>query len=211
MALVETIRADHVLVVCGSDWTRFVDYHSPQCIAAADGAGAAVISRCADPTRFAVVDSETITESALYGAMYMGGDEIFAAPDPNGPSIPGYDNHRFTWPYFHITAQGRSAFFDFGQRQPPAAVAALLARHGIAPNDVTVIAHQASTVLLDYWNRAIGARAMLDTIAQYADPPHANLPITLAARYSDVDTRHLVLLSLGVEFSTTATLLSREG
>ena len=66
-------------------------------------------------------------------------------------------------------------------------------------------------MLLDYWNRAIGARAMLDTIAQYADPPHANLPITLATRYSDVDTRHLVLLSLGVEFSTTATLLSREG
>ncbi|MGZ6998947.1 MAG: 3-oxoacyl-ACP synthase III family protein [Acidimicrobiia bacterium] len=208
-ALVETDRARNVLVVCGSDWTRFVDYHSPQCIAAADGAGAAVVRRSPDASRYALVDTETITESALYGAMYMGGDEIVVAPNPNGPTIPGYDDHQFTWPYFHITSQGHSAFFDFGQKRPPAAVAALLARNGIAAADVTVIAHQASSVLLGFWQKAIGPGAMLDTIAQYADPPQANIPITLAARYSEIGTRHLVLLALGVEFSTTAMLLTR--
>lgn len=209
-ALVETNRARNVLVVCGSNWTRFVDYHSAQCIAAGDGAGAAVVSRSTDTSRFALVDSETITESALYGSMYLAGDEQVTAPNPNGPVIPGYDDHQFGWPYFHITDQGRSAFFDFGEHKPVQAVAALLARNGITAAQVTLMAHQASSVLLNFWQANIAPGYLLETIEQYADAPQANLPITLAARYADIQTRYVVLLTLGVEFSTTAMLLARE-
>ncbi|MGD0380410.1 MAG: hypothetical protein ABSC30_10545 [Acidimicrobiales bacterium] len=208
-ALVETQRAKNAVVVCGSNWTRHVDYHTPQCISAGDGAGAVVVGRSSDPDRFGIVDTETITESALYGSMYMAGDERVGARGPDGPSIPGYDHHSFTWPYFHITDRGKSAFFDFGQRMPVVAVHALLARNGVTPADVTLIAHQASTVLLDYWKDGIGPRCMLDTLQEYADVPTANLPITLAAKYADIDTKYLVLLTLGVEFSVTAMLLSR--
>jgi 3-oxoacyl-[acyl-carrier-protein] synthase-3 len=209
-ALVETKRARNVLVVCGSNWTRHVDYHSSQCIAAGDGAGAVVVSARRDPQRFALVDTETITESALYGAMFMAGNELVAPPDQNGPVIPGYDDHQFTWPFFQITARGMSAFSAFAEPKPVEAVNRLLARNDVRAGEVTLIPHQASNVLLDYWQKQINPGCFLDTMTEYADVPHANIPITLAARYADIKTRSLVLLTLGVEFSTTAMLLSRE-
>ncbi len=208
-ALVESNRAHNVLVACASNWTRHVDYHSPQCICAGDGAGAVVVSRRDDSERFSLVDSETITESALYGSMYMAGDESIAPPNPNGPTIPGYADHAFSWPYFHITDRGRDAFFSFGEQCPVEVVGQLLARNSVPASEVTLIAHQTSSVLLDYWSANINPGCLLDTLALYADIPHANLPVTLAARYDDISTRYLVLLTLGVEFSVTAMLLAR--
>ncbi len=208
-ALVATDRARNVLVVCGSNWTRHVDYHTPQCIAAGDGAGAVVVGRSAEPGRFGLVDTEVVTESALYGSMYQSGHERIVPPDPAGPDIPGWDDRSFTWPYFQITARGSSAFYDFGQRRPVEVVQRLLARNGLTAADVTVIPHQASTVLLDYWAQQLGPVQMLQTLEQYADVPTANLPLTLATRYGEIARDHLVLLTLGVEFSATAMLLSR--
>ncbi len=208
-ALVEGGQARNVLVVTGCNWTRHMDYHSPQAVCAGDGAGAAVIARRTDPGRFAFVDSFTITESALYGSMYMAGDPKIGTPPPDGPYIPGYDHRSFGWPYFHITARGMDAFTSFGQLRPPEAAKALLARHGIDPQDVTLIPHQTSTVLLDYWYGQIGAGCDLDTLTTYGNVPHANIPLTLASRYDEITTRYLLLLTLGVEFSTTATLLTR--
>jgi 3-oxoacyl-[acyl-carrier-protein] synthase III len=167
------------------------------------------VSRGSDPSRFALVDSETITESALYGSMYLAGDEFVSPRGSSGPFIPGWDDHQFTWPYFHITDQGHSAFLAFGQRKPVEAVTTLLARNGVNASEVTLIAHQASSVLLDYWQTNIVPGSLLDTMASYGDAPQSNLPITLAARYSEIETQYLVLLALGVEFSTTAILFAR--
>lgn len=209
VSLVETNRAQNVLVACASNWTRHVDYHSPQCICVGDGAGAVIVSRRDDSERFSWLDSETITESALYGSMFMAGDESITPPDPNGPTIPGYADHAFSWPYFHITDRGRDAFFSFGENAPVQAVTQLLARHSVSPSEITLITHQTSSVLLDYWSANINPGCLLDTLTRYADVPHANLPLTLAARYAEISTRYLVFLTLGVEFSATAMLMER--
>jgi 3-oxoacyl-[acyl-carrier-protein] synthase III len=208
-ALVETDRVESVLVVCGSNWTRHVDYHTPQCIAAGDGAGAVVVSRRNEPDRFALVDIEVITESALYGSMFVAGDVHIGPPNPNGPVIPGYDDRSFSWPYFQITDRGHDAFLSFGQQEPVQAVRTLLERNGVPASSITLIAHQASSVLLDYWQEHINPGSLLDTLKEYADIPHANLPVTLAAKYADIHTEYLVLLTIGIEFSTTAMLLAR--
>jgi 3-oxoacyl-[acyl-carrier-protein] synthase III len=208
-ALVESGQARNVLVVTGCNWTRHMDYHTPQAVCAGDGAGAAVVGRRRAPERFAFTDSFTITESALFGAMYMAGDPSIGTPLPDGPHIPGYDHRSFGWPYFHITTRGLDAFTEFGQRRPPEAAKALLARHRIDARDVTLIPHQTSTVLLDYWYGQIGAGCSLDTLTTYGNVPHANIALTLASRYAEITTRYLLFLTLGVEFSTTATLLTR--
>jgi 3-oxoacyl-[acyl-carrier-protein] synthase-3 len=208
-ALIETGRAKTILVACGSNWTRHVDYHTPQCIAAGDGAGAVVVSRRNGPDRFTLVDIETITESALYGSMFVAGDVHIDPSERSRPVIPGFDDRSFSWPYFQITDRGHDAFFSFGQQRPVEAVRTLLERNGVPSSSITLIAHQASSVLLDYWHEHINPSSLLDTLKEYADIPHANLPVTLAAKYAEIHTEYLVLLTVGIEFSTTAMLLAR--
>ena len=208
-AAVETGRAEHVLVACGSNWTRHVDYHSAQCVAAGDGAGAAVVGRLDGPAGFSLLDTETISETEFYGTMFMAGDGRTGVPDPTGPDIPGFEGVSLSWPYFHITERGRDAFRSFGEARPVEAVNRLLARNGVSPAQVTLIAHQASTVLTQYWQEHINPRRLLDTLAEFGDMPDSNQAVTLAARYADVRTDYLVLSTLGIEFSTTAMLLGR--
>ena len=210
-AFIESGRAEHVLVACGSNWTRHVDYHTPQCVAAGDGAGAVVVSprNRKNVSKFRLLDTETITESALYGSMFMAGDQRVTPPDAPGPTIPGYDGTGFSWPYFQITDRGRDAFRSFGQTGPVEAVQRLLTRNAVLPSQITLITHQVSTVLVNYWQGQIEPAVLLDTLEQFADIPHANQPVTLAVRYSEIQTEYLVLSTLGIEFSTTAMLLRR--
>jgi 3-oxoacyl-[acyl-carrier-protein] synthase-3 len=210
-AFIEAGRAEHVLVACASNWTRHVDYHTPQCVAAGDGAGAAVVSRRGPATasKFQVLDTETVTESALYGSMSMAGSERLTPPDAPGPTIPGYDEMGFSWPFFQITDRGRDAFRSFGETGPVEAVNRLLVRNAVAPSQVTLITHQVSTVLLDHWRQGIKPAAVLDTLEEFADIPHANQAVTLAVRYAEIQTEYLVLSTLGIEFSATAMLLRR--
>jgi len=210
-AFIEARRARHVLVACGSNWTRHVDYHTPQCIAAGDGAGAVVVSRRGptDVSKFRLLDTETVTESALYGSMFMAGSQRMTPPHAPGPVVPPYDEMGFSWPFFQITDRGRDAFRSFGATGPVEAVNRLLARSAVAPSQVTLVTHQVSTVLLDYWQQQVKPAAILDTLEEFADIPHANQAVTLATRYSEIQTDYLVLSTLGIEFSATAMLLRR--
>lgn len=206
--LIAAGRARNILVVCGSNWTRHVNYHTPQCISAGDGAGAAVIGLRADPSHWRVVDHEVSYHTGGYGHMFMQGDLLDGAV-PVQVDPPFTDS--FSQPYFHITAQGVSEFKVFGVEEPPKVVARLLERNAVAASAIALIAHQASAYLINAWQQAIGPAQILDTIEQFANLTIGNLAVTLAVHSADIKTDYLVLLGMGPEPHASALLLRRSG
>ena len=191
-SLIDAGRAHRALIVCGSNWTRFVDYHTAPAVSAADGAGAAVVG----PGRgFAVVDYETRSETSYYGTMYMQPD--VARPDA------------YTAPCYHITEAGQQGFVEFGEKQPIAVTLRLLERHGLKGSDIALISHQASSVLGDLWAAGIQPAQYLHSLGQFANMTVANLPVNLAYFEDKIEKQHLVLLGIGPEMHTHALLLHR--
>lgn len=199
-ALVKSGRCRNALIVCGCNWSRYVNYRTPQSISAADGAGAVVVSRSNAASAFALVDAETIGETADYGSMYMAGDPIRTV-----------DNLCFSQRYFHITDAGLSNFRTFGEKTPPEAVNRLLRRNHLDAGQVCVISHQSSRVLLDAWRDAIRPGQYPDTLEQFGDMVGANVPVNLAYHRERIDKNDLVLLAVGPEFTTSALLFHRGG
>ena len=192
-------RARHVLIAVGGDWTRLVDYHTPQAISAGDGAGAAVLAETSDAAAFSVVDVEVEVAARYYGSMYLAGD-----PVPDQPSL-------FTAPTFHITPAGQEGFKQFGITAPPAVANRLLARNRLSGSDIALISHQASAVLIDRWAAAITPRQYLHTLPELANMTVANVPVNLARFAGRFATDHVVLLSVGAEMHASAVLLRRAG
>jgi 3-oxoacyl-[acyl-carrier-protein] synthase III len=212
-ALVRAGRIRTALVVCAGDWTRRVDYHTPQSISAADGAGAAVITAttgaaggggAATPQAFEVVDCETTTDASWFGTMYMQGEEVRCGHE---------DDHEhgdlYTKAFFQITEAGQEGFQTFGAKEPPKAAARLLARNGVRSKDVTLISHQASSVLIDAWQQAIQPGAYLHTLEQFANMTVANIPLDVAYYWEKIATDWIVLLAVGIDMHTNAMLLKR--
>ena len=196
--LVQAGRCRNALIVCGCNWTRHVSYRTAQSVSAADGAGAAVVARTADRSRFAMADAESVCATADYGAMYMAGDPVRTA-----------DGTCYTRPYFHITDAGLAAFKDFGEKAPADAANRLLARNGLNGSQICLISHQASRVLLDAWKSAVGPGQYLDTLESFANMVGANVPVNLAYHRDRVEKDELVLLAVGPEFTASALLLRR--
>ena len=201
-SLLRTHRVRHPLIVAGGNWTRFVNYRTPQSISAGDGAGAAVMGFSDEVNGFRVVDQVTITQSQYFGSMYMQGD---SAQTPDG--------HLWTDPYFHITPAGFKAYNDFGAQTAPLAVRSLLDKHGIGSDRFALIAHQASQNLFEAWKQIlqINADQLLETIKQFGNMTAANNAVNLAyaSVQSPIPYNHLVLLSLGTDLHANALLLSR--
>lgn len=195
-------RIGNALIVTGGNWTRYVDYQTPQAASAADGAGAAVMGMSANSRQFAVIDRETITESWYFGSMFMLGKREVC----DGQNV-------WTDPVFQITPQGFAGFSAFGAQTAPEAVLRLIQRHDIAPARIGLIAHQASQSLYDAWMTAIGIqpRQLLQTIRQFANMTVANPAVNLAyaAAQGPIPYDYLVLLSLGPDMHANALLLAR--
>ena len=202
-SLAQTYRARNALVVCGGNWTRFVNYHTPESVSAADGAGAAVIGRTPDTSHFSMVDAIVDVESRYYGVMYMAGDAV----------KPSHSNKEATYtaPTFHITPAGFEAFRNFGMNAPIALARRLLARNHIVGGDVALITHQASSVLMTAWRQAIQPGQYINTIATFANMTVATLPVNLAFAYDTLARDYVVLLGIGVQPQTAAVLLRRNG
>jgi 3-oxoacyl-[acyl-carrier-protein] synthase III len=204
-ALVRAGRARNILIVVGGNWTRHVDYHTVQSISAADGAGAAVIGLSSDPARWQVVDQNTVTMTSYFGSMYMQGQEY--------EQTPPRDGHERLWsdPFFQITADGMQGFRDFGGSVAPTAVGALLERHNIPASSVALIAHQASSVLLEMWRSQLQPAQMVQTIAEFANMTVANIPVNLAWSVDNDPIRqnNLMLLALAPDMHANALLLQR--
>jgi 3-oxoacyl-[acyl-carrier-protein] synthase III len=204
------IRAGQVrnaLVAIGCDWTRYVSYQTPQSVSASDGAASAVLAVSDDHAAWEVVDHLTITRSDYYGTMFMRGDEVDLNPPQDGRG------RLWTDPYFQITPEGLKGFQTFGVQAPPEAVLALLARHGLTGADVSVTSHQASTFLIDAWNKAIAPARYLNTIEIFANMTSATIPVNLAwaEEHEPISTSHMVLLAMGPDMHVNVLLLSRGG
>lgn len=183
--------ARHVLVVVGARMSPHVEPGSGYALAIADGAAAVVVG---PGTRNVIVDHATDTEGALYDATTLSARR----PAPGRGAIT-----------FDIAAEHLRGVHDYGIQGPAAVVLGLLRRHGIAPADVALVAHQASPVLMAHWREAIAPGEYLDTFQEHGNASVASVPLTLAARWSSITKPHVVLMSPGMGMHATAVLMRR--
>jgi 3-oxoacyl-[acyl-carrier-protein] synthase III len=104
-------------------------------------------------------------------------------------------------------------FRDFGGSVAPTAVTGLLARHHLSGSSVTLIAHQASSVLFELWQSQLQPAQMIETIAEFANMTVANLPVNLAwsVDHEPITQNNLVLFALAPDMHANALLLQRSG
>lgn len=205
-SLIRSGRANHILICIGGNWTRNVDYHTPQAISAADGAGAVVISKnMPGKPSWTLIDSHTITDSEYYGSMFTSGN-LYDFKLPNERPLHIWSDH-----YFQITKKGIDGFKKFGVHEPSRCVNELLKNQNLKGSDICLISHQASNKLLTAWNDAIKPGQYINTIKKFANMALANVPVNLAwsNEHEPIKKDYLVLLTIGPDMHTNALLLKR--
>ena len=194
-ALISAGRIERALIVCGANWTQYVDYHTPQAVSAGDGAGASILAPVNSPSQWRLVDRQQLTASQDYGDMFM-------APDP----LPAGG---FGPPYVHITPAGLKDYVAFGENAAPGPVHELLARNGLTPSEVTMICHQSSMTLINQWQTALPGITILQSIETFANLVCATIPVNLDQLGKQIATDHLVTLGMGVQLQAGALLFTR--
>jgi len=204
-ALLRERRVNNVLICIGGNWSQNVDYHTPQAISAADGAGALVMSLSDNPSQWTVVDHHSITDTHYYGSMFTNGDIVEVSPPQSGFT------RLLTPSYFHITNQGFQGFKDFGVSIPPLVASELIERNQLTGADITLISHQASSFLMDAWTNVIKPAQYINTIKTFANMAISNIAVNMgwADVNEPIENDHLVLLSIGTDMHSNALLLSR--
>lgn len=122
--------------------------------------------------------------------------------------VPG-EGQKYTHPYFQILPNGAEGFQNFAIPSVPEVVGALLKRHGLSGSDITLATHQASSVMLEAWQKEINPRYYAQTFDNFANTTLAALPISFAYCYDRIPTDWMVLCGVGHYFHTTAILLRR--
>ena len=192
------------LVVASVDWTRHMDYHEAVCVAASDAAGAVVIGKSSRDEHFALLDWDNETDTSLYGAFRMA---------PRGAALPPfYDAPQLFSPALMKLddATGAKAVKEFGLPVPPLVVKRLLDKHGLSAKDITLVTHQTSKPVEDFWLGQIQPACHLTTLTDLADMVSASVPVNLALGYAKIETDSLVLLGIGMEMHATAMLYQRK-
>jgi 3-oxoacyl-[acyl-carrier-protein] synthase-3 len=177
----ESMRAGRfttALVAVAAGWSRHVDPRNAHAALIGDGAGAAVLRRS---PRMVITDWICDTDSSEYGAMTMA--------RPAGMGRPVYRIE---------PRSGIAAFRSTGMDGPPDLIHSLLDRNGVPPQEVTVIGHQASDILLDHWRQRLRPARVLDTLNRYGNLVIASAAVTLDSYAGLVDTPYLVLFGLGI-------------
>ena len=185
------------LLAFGSNWSRYLDFRTSPSLSVGDGSGACVLGPATSANQFRIVDSEALVDSQYFDTMQM------------APIADPEFGQRFTHPYFQILPGGADGFTNFAIPSVPQCVNALIQRHGLTGADISLATHQASSVMMDVWQKEIQPRYYASTFDDHANTTLAALPITLAARYDDIPTDWVVLCGVGHYFHTTALLLGR--
>lgn len=194
-ALIRVGRIERALIVCGANWTQYVDYHTPQAVSAGDGAGATVVAPATGPTQWRLVDRQQLTASQEYGAMFVAPDALAAGG--------------FGPPYMHITAAGLKDFVSFGENAAPDAVQTLLERNGLTASQCTMLCHQTSLSIIAKWQSVLSGIMILHTLPLYGNLEIAAIPVNLDQLGAQIATDHLVALGLGVQLQAGALLFTR--
>jgi 3-oxoacyl-[acyl-carrier-protein] synthase III len=204
-AAVNSGRARNVLVVCGCNWSRMVDYHTRQATTAGDGAGAVVVGTSNDPSRFRLFDEHTIMDTAHYGVMYLRHEPVL----PDGAPPHHQDVPIYTAPYFTLTPEGVEAFTDFGTNAPVELVQTLMGRHGIERKDLTLITYQVSTKLSGHWEKDLGPGPKIDTLAELGNMTLATTPVNFARGYDSISTDWVLMFSMNTSVGVGGILMRR--
>jgi 3-oxoacyl-[acyl-carrier-protein] synthase-3 len=192
-------RCGKALVACGSNWTRFVDYHKPHTLVAGDGAGAAVVGRS---DRLLIVDYAVETDSRTYDLWTMkarvlhGPAGRYTLVGDDGLPLPTYELAEHATPSFITEALEISSRLALD----------LLSRNGVSPSEVTLIPHQTKG-LINGWAQSIAPAAVLDTYETLGNMSHASIPVTLALRAAEIRTPFVLLVSAGTGSHFAAMLL----
>jgi 3-oxoacyl-[acyl-carrier-protein] synthase III len=182
-------KSDFALVVAGNHFTPHVDRTSDFGRYVSDGAASLVIGR--GDKGPVIVDTESEVLSNEYGAMIM-------AMDGEG---------RLT---FQLTPEGRQVYLRTGHDGPVRLVNRLLAKHGLKSSEITLISHQSSQAILDYWNDKIKPHSHLHTFSEHGNLVQASIGVVLDRYWQTWETRYLVLVGLGVGAQNIAVLLKNE-
>ncbi|MGB5555758.1 MAG: 3-oxoacyl-[acyl-carrier-protein] synthase III C-terminal domain-containing protein [Flavobacteriaceae bacterium] len=209
-ALIRSQRAKTILICIGGNWSRNVNYHTPQAVSAADGAGAAVVCLSEDSTQWSVFDQCTVTESSYYGSMYTSGlaYELTTNNPPEGSLKSLYSS-----PFFQITEEGLKGFKEFGAITSLTSVTELLKKNNLTAADVTFMPHQTSQVLIDYWKDHLKPppAQIVSTIEKFANVTVATHALNLAwcEANGKIEKDYLLMLALGPDMHANAMLLKR--
>lgn len=206
---ISTQLIKYALVVTGCNWTRHVSYHDEVSLSIGDGAGAVVLGPTTDQQRFRWVGAQTLTSSDLFGTMGVQPRPI--PPDLRRPYTDGMMPEAFTRALFFMNGSSDHVFERWGEEQPPALVRRLLKAYQVSEDSYTLIAHQASTVLIEAWKTRLklSDTHYLNTIQSFGNMTLASIPVTLAHLYNQIETDYLVLLGMGLGIHTTAVLLQK--
>ena len=200
-AMLRAGNAANALIVVGTNWSRYVDYHTPQAASAADGAGAAVMT-LSERGQYRIVDTATDSDRSMLLGMYMAADPT---TPPRSPATSGPI-------YFHLDEpMGVNAFRTFGVERPPSLVREVLERHGLTPADISFVGHQASEVLNAKWSKALQPKTFVETLKKYANMTAASIAVNLDVCADQIDTRYVALAALGPEPTCVVVLLERIG
>lgn len=211
-ALIRAGRATYVLLALGDNWSRYVDYETPQAISAADGAAACVIGPSQDASKWTFVDEITVADTSYYGSMYMAHDRVADGFSEAPNAFSGLEPGEFTHAYFHITSKGIEGFTEFGIKKAPDAVLELLSRNRVAPASICLITHQASTKLMDKWQEAIQPAEYVQTIKEFANLVQCSVLFNLSwgmQNAQDFTQDWVVTLCLGPDMHANAMLMRR--
>jgi 3-oxoacyl-[acyl-carrier-protein] synthase III len=191
------------LVACGCRWSSNVDYREPVSVSIGDGAGAAVVRLLGDDCPgFRLVGCHSVTAEGMYGVMRL-------APRKGDIPTSSRDGGATTPPLFNMLRESEGVFRDWGVGVPPRVARELLDAASVGFNEVTCIAHQASSYLLDAWRSALAPIQFEDTLQSLGNMTLASLPVTLCLKAPTIRTRFVLLLGLGLGIHTSACLLER--
>ncbi len=209
--LLKAGRTRNILICIGGNWSTNVDYHTPQSVSAADGAGAVVMSMSDNTGLWAVADQYTISATNYFGTMFTGRVQT----NSNQPYGYGYGTlaPTYTSNFFQITKAGMTAYSAFGKDTAYLAAQRLMTNNNLQPADIAFMPHQSSEVLFNYWVQKLGIPPAqnLNTIALYANITVATHILNFAHfdAINGIKQDNLVMLALGPDIHANAMLLQR--
>ncbi|SDP18219.1 3-oxoacyl-[acyl-carrier-protein] synthase-3 [Actinopolyspora xinjiangensis] len=193
----------YALVVCGCNWTGYMDYTRGHAFSIGDGAGAAVVGPSDD---FAVVDHEVRTFSDHYHALTMG---MRTTKVTGRTQLPVDPRTNLPVPTYDMTDSGVEILGTVMRDGIPDLVHSVLGRHDIDPGKVALITHQGSKLLMEHWGERIQPGEYLETLAEYGNMTLATYPVNLAHFFDEINSDYLVIAAVGAGVYLSVLLLSR--
>ena len=130
----------NILLVCGSNWSKYIDYNESASISISDGAGASIIGKSRKSNiNLKIKDWSNHTFSDLYGSMTLS-DRKKKYSIKEAPYLSVNNS------VFSLNETGERAFRKVAIEGVPNLVKGLLKNHSISAEEITIIGHQTSSV-----------------------------------------------------------------